>query len=108
MFVLRLDFIFYLSVGVFDNHSICLFLYLPRLTLSILAFRQVKRMYSRQNPRFAKPSLKELATLPCIARLRVRKRPIRSRLSFEGLSGWSMGKLRIGIHCNQDIVISIL
>ena len=35
---------------------------------------------------------------------------IRSRLSFKGLCGWSMGKLRIGIHCNQDIVnvISIL
>ena len=37
-----------------------------------------------------------------------KKRPIRSRLSFGGLSGRFMGKLRIGIHCNQDIVISIL
>ena len=39
----------------------------------ILVFRLVKTMYSRQNLGFAESSLKELAPLPCIARLRVRK-----------------------------------
>ena len=38
----------------------------------IAVFRLVKTMYSRQNTGFAESSLKELATLPCIARLRYR------------------------------------
>ena len=74
----------------------------------IPVFHLVKAMHSRKNPGFAAVFSQEMATLPCIARKKSEKRAIRSGLSFEGLYGWSMGKLRIGVNCNQDIVISIL
>ena len=45
-------------------------------------FRLVKTMYSRQNPGFAESSLKELAPLPCIARLRVRKETNQIQIVF--------------------------
>ena len=52
---------------------ILILIYEHRFESPILVFRLVKTMYPRQNPGFAESSLKELAPLPFIARLRVRK-----------------------------------